>query len=230
MKVQDQRVEFLSVFYKYLEDNELEVQTAALFSLRSCCKYIPSDQIEKEIIPRLNEYFLKPLASAQPSSNYMGGGNGMPININGLSDIVIKNQTLAQNLMYIGGYMNPDAVKRSLVPLFENLLSSNHPNVRIKLFENYNKLAVVFGSTALLNVVKKEFNKFVSDNNWRIRNEGFMMIENFGKKIVDIVFDDNEMTSKIHEGLRDRVGIYLKKKINKFNNIRYMMLEKQLLE
>ena len=207
MTQQDQRLEFLAVFYKYLEDNELEVQTAALFSLRTCCKYIPSDHIEKEIIPRIHEYFLKPLASAQPSGSNLAGGNQMPININGPSDVIIKNQALAQNLMYIGGYMTPEAVKRSLVPVFENLLSSNHPDVRVKLFENYNKLAVVFGTTALLNVIKKEFYKFAGDSNWRIRKEGYLMIENFGKKFVDVVFDDNELKSKIHEGLRDRVKL-----------------------
>lgn len=101
--------------------------------------------------------------------------------------------------------MNPEAVKRSLLPVFENLLNSNHPNVRIKLFENYNKLAVIFGTTALLDIIKKEFNKFVSDANWRIRKEGFMMIENFGKKFVDVIFDDSDLVSKIHEGLSDKV-------------------------
>ena len=139
----------------------------------------------------------------------MNGVNQMPINVNGPSEIVMKNQALAQNLMYIGGYMNPDAVKRSLLPVFENLLNSNYPEVRIKLFENYNKLAVIFGSTALLDVIKKEFYKFVSDSNWRIRKEGFTMIENFGKKFVDVVFDDSDLISKIHEGLRDRVLLLL---------------------
>jgi hypothetical protein len=208
MNKQEERLEFLSVFYKYLEDNELEVQNAALFSLRVCCKYIPSDHIEKEIIPRINEYFLRPLAATPPSTQPLNGVNQMPININGPSDIVIKNQVLAQNLMYIGSYMNPEAVKRSLLPVFENLLNSNHPNVRIKLFENYNKLAVIFGSTALLDIIKKEFNKFVIDSNWRIRKQGFKMIENFGKKFVDVIFEDSDFVSKIHEGLSDKVGFY----------------------
>ena len=208
MNQQDQRMDFLSIFYKYLEDNELEVQTAALFSLRSCCRYISSDQIEKEVIPRINEFFLKPLATAHPSTQHLNGANQMPINVNGPSEIVIKNQALAQNLMFIGSSMNPEAVKRSLLPVFENLLNSNHPNVRIKLFENYNKLALVFGSTALLDVIKKEFYKFIMDSNWRIRKNGFEMIENFGKKFVDVVFDDSELIAKIHLGLRDKVMIY----------------------
>jgi hypothetical protein len=215
MNQQDQRLDFLAVFYKYLEDNELEVQIAALRSLRSCCKYITSDHIEKELIPRFNEYFLKPLATAHPSTQHLNGANQMPINVNGPSDVVLKNQALAENLMYIGSSMNAEAVKRSLLPLFENLLNSNHPNVRVKLFENYNKLVIVFGNTALLDVIKREFYKFVADSNWRIRNEGFRMIENFGKKFVDVVFDDSEMITKIHEGLRDRVswGIYRVKKM-----------------
>lgn len=205
MNQQDQRQDFLQVFYKYLEDNELEVQTAALFSLRSCSKYITSDQLEKEVIPRINEFFLKPLATAHPSTQHLNGANQMPISVNGPSEVVIKNQALAQNLMYIGSSMTQDAVKRSLLPVFENLLNSNHPNVRIKLFDNYNKLAVVFGSTALLDVIKKEFYKFIMDSNWRVRKNGFEMIENFGKKFVDVVFDDSELIAKIHLGLRDKV-------------------------
>lgn len=207
MSQQDQRLEFMGFFYKYLEDNELEVQIAAMNSLKHCAKFIPPDHIEKEIVPRLNEYFLKPLANLQNQSN-MNMVNQMPINVNGPSEYVVKNQSLAENLMFIGSCLSPENVKRCLLPVFESLLNCNHPLVRLKLFENTHQLATIFGSSTLLEVIKKEFNKFVGDNNWRIRKQGFEMIESFGKKFADSLFEDPEVISKIKEGLADRVSIF----------------------
>lgn len=188
-----------------MEDNQFEVQIAALNSLKDCAKFIPPEHIETEIIPRLNEYFLKPLNNLPTMNMGVNNINQNPININGPSEFIIKNQALAKNLMFIGTSMTQESIKRCLLPIFENLLKSNHPEVRIKLFENYSQLVNVYGNSTLMNIVKQELNKFVGDTNWRTRREGFIMIDNFAKKCSDKIFEDPEIVNKIHEGLRDKV-------------------------
>ena len=186
-----QRLDFLNYFYKYLEDNEVEVQRAALRSFETCSRYIPVDHIEKEIVPRLNKYFLTPLANL-PQSEQANNPNAMPININGPSEVLIKNQHLAENLMHIGGSSTGDRekIRKALLPVFEKLLQSNQPSVRIRLFKRTGDLVKMFGRQMLFDVLKKEFIKFASDSNWSVRRDGYQMLGNFSGEFVDVIFKD----------------------------------------
>lgn len=203
-----QRLDFLNYFYKYLEDNEVEVQRAALRSFKTCSRYIPVDNIEKEIVPRLNKYFLAPLSNL-PQSEQANNPNAMPININGPSEVLIKNQHLAENLMHIGSGSNGDRekIRKVLLPVFEKLLQSNQPSVRIRLFNNTGDLVRMFGRQMLFDVIKKEFIKFSSDSTWRVRKEGYEMLANFSNEFVEVIFKTPEILAKIHAGMQDRVSL-----------------------
>lgn len=201
-----QRLDFLNYFYKYLEDNEVEVQRAALRSFKNCSRFIPLEHIEKEIVPRLQKYFLVPLA-ALPQNEQIGNPNAMPININGPSEILIKNQHLAENFMYIGSASgDSDKLRKGLMPIFEKLLQSNQPSVRIKLFQSTGHLVKMFGRQMLFDVVKKEFVRFVNDPSWRARKEGYQMLQKFSGEFVDAIFKTPEIVAKLHAGIQDRVS------------------------
>jgi hypothetical protein len=197
-------LEFLKFFYKYLEENELEVQIAALNSFKDVGKFIPAEHVDKEIVPRINEYFLKPLSIATQNQNNLMGQQPM-FNSNGPSDIILKNSSLAENLMYIGANLPGEVVKKSILPIFDILISSEHPEIRIKLFDKPQLLLKVFGSTSLLDIVTREFTKLSKNTNWRVRNNGLHLLQLFSSAMNENLLENNEIVSKLTECLNDQV-------------------------
>jgi hypothetical protein len=183
------------------------VQTAALNSFKDVGQFISPEHVEKEIIPRINHYFLKPLSESsknQHNQNNMMNQQAM-ININGSSDIVLKNSILAKNLMYIGSNLSNEAIKKFILPIFDLLLCSDHPEIRIKLFDKPQLLIKVFGNTSLLDIVNREFSKLCKDTNWRVRNEGLLLINLLSSALNENLLENNEIVSKLTDCLNDQV-------------------------
>lgn len=226
LNTNEERLDFLKYFYKYLDENELEVQAAALHSFKIVGKFIPSEHIEKEVIPRLNENFLKPLSAAtqnQQNNTNMMNQQAM-FSVNGPSDVVIKNQILAENLMYMGVNLTQEAVKKLLVPVFDVLLTSQFPEIRIKLFEQPQLLIKIFGNSSLLDIVKKEFSKLIQDPNWRVRNQGLHLLDLFSNAFNDNLLEDNDILNKINDCLGDQVIYYIHTFIKRYSKSKSALL------
>lgn len=183
------------------------MQTAALNSLKDVGKFILAEHVEKEIIPRINHYFLKPLSNHsenQLNQNNMLSQQAMS-NTSGSSDIVLKNSILAKNLMYIGNNLSNEAIKKLILPIFDLLLCSEHPEIRIKLFDKPQLLINVFGNTSLLDIVKREFTKLCKDTNWRVRNRGLLLLNLFSSALSQNLLENNDIVSKLTDCLNDQV-------------------------
>lgn len=128
---------------------------------------------------------------------------------NGSSDIVLKNSVLAKNLMYLGDNLSNDAIKKLILPIFDLLLCSEHPEIRIKLFDKPKLLTKVFGNSSVLDIVKREFTKLCKDTNWRVRIKGLHLLNLFSSALNENLLENNEIISKLSDCLNDQVFILI---------------------
>lgn len=155
---------------------------------------------------------MKPLSTASQNQNNLMTQQTM-FNSSGPSDIVLKNSSLAENLMYIGMNLSNEEIKKSILPIFDILIASDHPEIRIKLFEKPQLLINVFGNTSLLEIVKREFTKLSKNTNWRIRNNGLHLLQLFASALNENLLENNDIVSKLTDCLNDQVILCF---LNKF--------------
>ena len=162
----DQRVvdEVSPLYIKLLQDSEPQVRKSTILIL-------------KDLLSVTNgELFSKPLI------------NG-PIQSLASDSVAEVREALAEQISYVGKYLDGNIAKEKLLPILKKLASDESPQTRLNLCSKLSNVSSILGIDLFESEILPLLNEVTIDQKWRVRNSLVLILFVFVIIVIDLTIN-----------------------------------------
>lgn len=173
------RPQLVDLYVALLLDNEIEVATKAIESLKTSFKSLSSDDILDKIMPAF-----KAIATSD---------NG---------DI---KAAVAGSVLYLAPAIGKTQSNEHIKEILVGLLKDESSDIRVELLKNHEPLAAVMSLSSLVNILNPVLKELLADKDWKIREQGVKALEKYLIKLGEVYCSSDSVLDDLKANLRDRV-------------------------
>lgn len=173
------KVQLVDLYVSLILDNEIEVASKAIYSLKKASRFLNSDDILEKILPAF-----KVIATG--------------------TSVDLK-ASVAGSVLYLAPIIGKSQSNERIKEILVCLLKDDSSMIRVELLQNHEPLASVMSLSSLVNILNPVLKQLLADKDWKVREQGVKALEKYLIKLGEVYCSSDSVLDDLKAILRDRV-------------------------